>query len=261
MSPMSWPTTLAFSTPSERASAWMRMAARFMSRRVRITDPGQVGCDHREGPGEARKDRLPHARRLRVAMDQDHRRTVTGREVVQPDAVDVGGARDDGGVSCRGARGPRYGRKENARYGQRSQATDTPMARHGSPLLWRLCRLPSGVAACHDPENAARKLAVPVTMLTPTRQVHTGAGHATSDGSSRNREVARRWPAVCRHLGSRRPLGTADSTPSRNVPLGPQPDGERGGPVRNGPGTAIAPPRPMASRPMVDGRRPGPHRA
>ncbi len=82
----------------------MWTAAIFMSKPsagIPDSPTGKVGCDDREVRGEPRQDRPPHARRLRVAVQQDHRRTVPRREVVQLGSLDLRGERRDAAV-CRG---------------------------------------------------------------------------------------------------------------------------------------------------------------
>ena len=96
---MSWPTTLGFLDAQrfgERMNAdgsGLHVQAVLGNRR--IADAGQVGRDHGEFLGEQRNDRPPHARCLRVAVQQDHRRAVTRRQVMQLYASDFGGTRAD----------------------------------------------------------------------------------------------------------------------------------------------------------------------
>src|SRR2546430_13428945 len=47
-----------------------------------------------------RNDRLPHARRLCVPVEKNDRRSATGRQIVQFNAIDGRSARSDGGFIC-----------------------------------------------------------------------------------------------------------------------------------------------------------------
>src|SRR5207302_5649248 len=58
--------------------------------------PRQVRGDDGEVLGEPRHQRPPHARCLRVPVQQEHRRAATGRQVLQLDAVGARGAHGDG---------------------------------------------------------------------------------------------------------------------------------------------------------------------
>src|ERR1700682_1585216 len=44
---------------------------------LRITDPGKVRRNHGKSLGEERHDWFPHAGRLRITVQQDHRRAMT----------------------------------------------------------------------------------------------------------------------------------------------------------------------------------------
>src|SRR6266481_9496911 len=58
----------------------------------RVPYAGQIRRDDSEALGEQGNDRPQHERRLCVAMEQDHRCTVAGRQIVESDAVDLRGA-------------------------------------------------------------------------------------------------------------------------------------------------------------------------
>jgi hypothetical protein len=64
-------------------------------RDLRVADAGQVGRDDGETLGQSGDDRPPHARSLRVAVQEDERRTAAGGQVVQFGATDLGNAGDD----------------------------------------------------------------------------------------------------------------------------------------------------------------------
>ena len=58
----------------------------------RLAEPAQIGGDHGVRLGKLRHERAPHVAVLRVAMQQDDRLALPGREIMQPHAVDVGEA-------------------------------------------------------------------------------------------------------------------------------------------------------------------------
>src|ERR1700686_778495 len=66
----------------------------------RVSDAGQVWCDYRKSLGEHWNNRPPHQRGLGVAVQQDERWAVAGRQVMQLDAVDLGRARGYGLAGC-----------------------------------------------------------------------------------------------------------------------------------------------------------------
>jgi len=74
-----------------------------------IADSRQVGRDHCKFRSQQWDNRPPHARGLGIAVQQNHRRAVTSRQVVQFDAVYLRRSRGDrfslGGTVYRGCHG------------------------------------------------------------------------------------------------------------------------------------------------------------
>src|SRR5258708_18533721 len=104
---------------------------------LRVPDARQVRRDHRKFLAEQRKDGCPHARGLRVAVQQDQRRAVTTRRVMQLNAVDFCRARDEGFVWCFSIR---RGRKRSGKEKQAEHSQDGKQfknALHGKLLVLR----------------------------------------------------------------------------------------------------------------------------
>src|SRR6266481_952314 len=100
---MSCPTTMAFSTPSERErmNADRRgLHVQTVRRNLRVSDSRQIGSDDRKFFSKHRQDGRPHARRLRVAMQQYDKWTVATGSVMQFYSVDLRGGRREG-LFCR----------------------------------------------------------------------------------------------------------------------------------------------------------------
>ena len=64
-------------------------------RDFRAPDSGQVWRDHGKFLRKERDDRSPHARRLGIAMQQDHRRALARSEVVKLNSFHLRRARRD----------------------------------------------------------------------------------------------------------------------------------------------------------------------
>ncbi len=66
-----------------------------VGRNVGVSDAGQIWSDYGESFGQHGDDRLPHERGLRIAMQQNDRRTVASGHVMELGAIDLSAARDD----------------------------------------------------------------------------------------------------------------------------------------------------------------------
>ena len=112
--------------------------------------PGRSGANHRKPLGQNGDDRTPHARCLGVAVQQDQRRTVPGRQVVQLHAADILRQRGDALVGPVRARGRE--RRQDAREGETketrwdSRHTKPPRKAAERPGVYRGARREKGRA-------------------------------------------------------------------------------------------------------------------
>jgi hypothetical protein len=79
-----------------------RLHVEAVLRDLGVADSGQIGSDDSELIREQRQEWTPHARVLRVSVYEDDGGAVAGREVVQFQAVDIGGSGGDGSLSVGG---------------------------------------------------------------------------------------------------------------------------------------------------------------
>ena len=133
--------------PGERVNArGRRFDVQTGRRDLRFADAGEIRRDHRESLREDGNDRLPHPRCLRVAVQQDHRGTLTAGQVMQLDAVDVRGARNKGVTTSVRVRGRGDGNGERVEGGQNRRRSE-------GALHPRLLCLAARSRACSTPDT------------------------------------------------------------------------------------------------------------